>query len=82
MVYLSIFWKVVSISIQPSSLRGRSKRSRALSSSEVPPDALEIILERIDGLRDVQNEQSDKLAVIQEQMNLLSAKFDSFTIQQ
>ena len=67
---------------QPSSSRGRGKRSRASSSSAVPPDALQIILERIDGLQDVQNEQSDRLATIQEQMNLLSAKFDNFTTQQ
>ena len=38
---------------QPSSLKGRGKRSRASSSYEVPPDAFQIILERIDGLRDV-----------------------------
>ena len=67
---------------QPSSSRGRGKRSKASSSSAVPPDAFQIILERIDGLQDVQNEQSDKLATIQEQMNLLLAKFDSFTTQQ
>ena len=67
---------------QPSSSRGRGKRSRVSSSSAVPPDAFQIILERIDGLRDVQNEQSNKLVAIQEQMNLLSAKFDSFTTQQ
>ena len=35
---------------QPSSSRGRGKRSRASSSSVVPPDALQNILERIDGL--------------------------------
>ena len=35
---------------QPSSLRGHGKRSRASSSFVVPPDALQIILERIDGL--------------------------------
>ena len=67
---------------QPSSSRGHGKRSRASSSSAVPPDAFQIILERIDGLRDVQNEQSDRLAAIQKQMNLLSTKFDSFTTQQ
>ena len=37
----------------PSSLRGRGKRSRASSSSAVPSDAFQIILERIDELRDV-----------------------------
>ena len=51
---------------QPSSSRGRGKRSKASSSSAVPPDAFQIILERIDGLRDIQNEQSDRLATIQE----------------
>ena len=50
---------------QPLSSRGRSKRSRASSSSKIPPDAFQIILERIDGLRDVQNEQSNRLAAIQ-----------------
>ena len=38
---------------QPSSLRGRAKRSKASSSSAVPSDAFQIILERIDGLKDV-----------------------------
>ena len=51
---------------QSSSSKGRGKRSRASSSSTVPLDELQIILERIDGLRDVQNEQSDRLAAIQE----------------
>ena len=37
----------------------------------------QIILERINGLRDVQNEHSDRLTTIQEKINLLSAKFDS-----
>ena len=38
---------------EPSSSRGRGKRSRASSSSAVPLDAFQIILERIDELRDV-----------------------------
>ena len=67
---------------EPSSSRGRGKRSRASSSSAIPSNAFQIILERIDGLRDVQNEQSDKLAALQDQMNILSAKFDSFSTQQ
>ena len=66
---------------QTSSARGRGKRSRASSSSAVPPNAFQIILKRIDGLRDVQNEQSDRLAALQDQMNILSAKFDSFSTQ-
>ena len=51
---------------QASSSRGRGKRSRASSSLAVPPDVFQIILERIDGLRDVQNEHSDRLAAIQD----------------
>ena len=38
---------------EPSSSRGRGKRSKASSSSTVPLDAFQIILERINGLRDV-----------------------------
>ena len=48
---------------QASSSRSRGK-SRALTSSEVPPDAFQIILERIDGLREVQNEHTDRMAAI------------------
>ena len=66
---------------EPSSSRVRGKRSRASSSSAVPSDAFQIILERIDGLRDVHNEQFDRLAALQDQMNILSAKFDSFSTQ-
>ena len=67
---------------EPSSSRGRGKRSRASSSPAVPPDAFQIILERIDGLRDIQTEQSDRLAALQDQMNIFSAKFNSFSTQQ
>ena len=66
---------------QPSSSRSHAKRRRASTSFEVPPDAFQIILERIDGLRDTQIEQSDRLIAIQDQINLLSVKFDSFTTQ-
>ena len=38
---------------QTSTSRSRAKRSRASTSSDVPPDAFQIILERIDGLREV-----------------------------
>ena len=65
----------------PLSSRGRGKRSKASSSLAEPPDAFQIILGRIEGLRDVQNEQSDRLAALQDQMNILSAKFDSFSTQ-
>ena len=67
---------------EPLSSRCRGKMSRASSSSAVPSNAFQIILERIDGLRDVQNEQSDRLAALQDQMNILLIKFDSFSIQQ
>ena len=66
---------------QPSTSQSRGKRSIALLSLEVPPDAFQIILERIDGLGEVQNEHSDRLTTIQEQINLLTAKFDRFTDQ-
>ena len=49
-----------------SSLKGWGKRSRASSSSAIPPDAFHIILERIDGLKEVQNEHNDRLATLQD----------------
>ena len=51
---------------QPSRPRSHGKRSQTSSSSIVPSDAFQIILERIDKLQDVQNEQSDRLTTIQE----------------
>ena len=67
---------------QASSSRSRGKRSRASTSSEVPPNAFQIILERIDGLREVQNEHTDRITAIQDQLDILSAKFDSINTQQ
>ena len=50
---------------QPPPRRGGGLgRSGASSSSSVPPDAFQIILERIDGLRDVQSKHSTSLAAI------------------
>ena len=49
---------------QTSTSRSRGKRSRASTSSAVPPDAFQIILERIDGLREVQNEHTDRMVAI------------------
>ena len=57
--------------------RSKGKRSKDSTSSIVPLDAFQIILERIDGLREVQNEHTDRMATIQDQLNILSAKFDS-----
>ena len=62
---------------QTSTSRSRGKRSRASTSSAVPLNAFQIILERIDGLREVQNEHTDRMAAIQDQLNILSTKFDS-----
>ena len=67
---------------QASTPRSRGKWSRASTSSEVPPDAFQIILERIDGLREVQNEHTDRMAALQDQLNILSTKFDSFSTHQ
>ena len=72
----------IEVAGESSSSSGRGKRSRVSSSSVIPSDAFQIILERIDGLRDVQNEQSNRLAALQDQMNILLIKFDSFSIQQ
>ena len=49
---------------QVSSSRSRGKRSRASTLSKGPLDAFQIILERIDGLREVQNEHIDRMAAI------------------
>ena len=51
---------------QPSSSQkgGGRGRSRASSFSSVPQNAFQIILERIDGLREVQTEHSNRLTTI------------------
>ena len=67
---------------QTSTSRSRSKKSRASTSSAVPPNAFQIILERINGLREVQNEHTGRMTAIQDQLNILSAKFDSINTQQ
>ena len=67
---------------QTSTSRSRGKRSRASTSSNVPPDAYQIILERIDRLREVQNEHTDRVTAIQDQLKILSTKFDSINCSQ
>ena len=62
---------------QTSTPESRGKMSKASTLSKVPPDAFHIILERIDGLKEVQNEYTDRMAANQDQLNILSAKFDS-----
>ena len=62
---------------QTSTSRSRAKRNRASTSLDVPPDAFQIILERIDGLREVQNQHTERMTAMQDQLDVLSAKFDS-----
>ena len=62
---------------QFSTSRSRAKRSRASTSSTAPPDAFQIILERIDGLRKVQNQHTERMTTMQDQLDVLSAKFDN-----
>ena len=62
---------------QASTSRSRAKRNRASTSSVAPPDAFQIILERIDGFREVQNQHTKRMTAMQDQLDVLSAKFDS-----
>ena len=62
-----------------STLGRRGKRTRASTSSDIPPDAIQIILERLDGLKEVQTEQSERMVAMQDQLDVLSEKFDSIT---
>ena len=62
---------------QSSISRSRAKRNRASTSLAVPPDAFQIILERIDGLREVQNQHTERMTTMQDQLDVLLAKFDS-----
>ena len=62
---------------QSSKSRSRAKRNKASTSSATPPDALQIILDRIDGLREVQNQYTERMIAMQDQLDVLSAKFDS-----
>ena len=57
--------------------RSRAKRNRASTSSATPLDAFQIILERIDGPREVQNQHTERMIAMQDQLDVLSAKFDS-----
>ena len=68
---------------QTSTSRSRAKRNRASTSSTAPLDAFQIILERIDGLREVQNQHTERMTAVQDQLNVLSAKLDKiYTIQE
>ena len=61
-----------------STPRRSGKRTRASTSSAVPQDTFQVILDRLDGLREVQTEQSERMIAMQDQLDILSAKFDSF----
>ena len=62
---------------QSSTSRSRAKRNRASTSSAAPLDAFQIILERIDGLREVQNQHTERMTAMLDQLDVLLAKFDS-----
>ena len=62
---------------QIATSRSRAKRNRAFTLSIVLPDTFHIILERIDGLREVQNQHTERMTAMQDQLDVLSAKFDS-----
>ena len=62
---------------QSSTSRSRAKRIRASTSSAIPPYAFQIILDRIDGLREVQNQHTERMTAMQDQLDVLLAKFDS-----
>ena len=64
---------------QLSTPKSRAKRNRASTSTTTPQDAFQVILERLDGLRDVQTVQSERMVAMQDQLDILSAKLDSFT---
>ena len=49
---------------QSSTSRSRAKRNRASTSSVAPPDAFQIILEKIDGLREVQNQHTERMTAM------------------
>ena len=62
-----------------STPRRSGKRTRASTSLDTPLDAFQIILERLDGIREVQTVQFKRMAAMQDQLDILFAKFDSFT---
>ena len=51
---------------QSSTSRSRAKRIRASTSLATPPDAFQIILDRIDGLREVQNQHTERMTAMQD----------------
>ena len=62
---------------QSSTSKSRAKRIKASTSSATPPNAFQIILDKIDGLREVQNQHTERMTAMQDQLDVLSAKFDN-----
>nr|POF09300.1 hypothetical protein CFP56_28244 [Quercus suber] len=62
--------------------KSRRKRSRSSTSSAVPPNAFQIILERLDTLREVQTQHTERMIIMQDQIDVLSAKIDSISTNQ
>ena len=62
-----------------STPKRRGKGTRVSTSSDIPLDAFYVILERLDELREVQTEQSERIAAMQDLLNVLITKFDSIT---
>ena len=51
---------------QSSTSRSRAKKIRASTSLATPPDAFQIILDSIDGLREVQNQHIERMTAMQD----------------
>ena len=49
-----------------STPRRNGKRIRASASLDIPPDAFQVILERLDGIREIQTEQSERIIAMQD----------------
>ena len=62
---------------QSSTSRSRAKRIRASTSLATPPDAFQIILDKMNGLREVQNQHTERMTAMQDQLDVLSTKFGS-----
>ena len=62
---------------QSSTSKSRAKRIKASTSSATPPNAFQIILDKIDGLREVQNQHTERMTAMQDRLDVLSTKFDS-----
>ena len=57
-----------------STPRRSGKRIRALTSLDTPLDTFQIILERLDGIRGVQTEHSERIAAMQDQIDIFVSK--------